>query len=234
MMFWKEDETLDDLQVPDDIVDVLFALDCKRIPVDHAHLLCSALQAALPWIVEEPGMALHTIHVAGSQNGWQRPAHGTDSELILSRRTKLTIRAPRTRVADILSQLPGSQLELGGYPLTVGAGKVKPLTKDATLFARYVVTGTGMEEDQDEQDFLLAVARALAGMGIQIRKALCGKTTALATPDGPLPTRSLMLADLTMNESIRLQQNGLGTHRLMGCGIFIPHKGIDSVKGKGE
>lgn len=230
MMFWNEDENPDEVQVPDEIVDILFAIDCKRIPVDHAHLLSAALQAALPWIAEEPGVGLHTIHVAGSQNGWERPEHGTDSDLILSRRTKLTIRAPRTRVDDILSQLPGIRLALAGHPLTVGAGKVKPLSKDATLFARYVVTETRTQAHQDEQSFLDSAARTLSEMGIQVRKALCGKTTALATPNGPIQTRSLMLASLTAEESIRLQQTGLGAHRLMGCGIFIPHKGIDSVK----
>jgi hypothetical protein len=39
-----------------------------------------------------------------------------------------------------------------------------------------------------------------------------------------------MLADLTAEESVRLQEQGLGPLRQMGCGIFIPHKGIDAVK----
>ena len=52
----------------------------------------------------------------------------------------------------------------------------------------------------------------------------------MVTPEVSLLTRSLMLADLTLEESLRLQQQGLGTHRHMGCGIFIPHKGIDAVK----
>ena len=72
--------------------------------------------------------------------------------------------------------------------------------------------------------------RLLTDMGIRVRKALCGKSTLLATPTGTVQTRSLMLADLTVEESVRLQQCGLGTHRLMGCGLFIPHKGIDSVR----
>jgi hypothetical protein len=63
-----------------------------------------------------------------------------------------------------------------------------------------------------------------------VRKALCGKTLALATPEGALAARSLMLADLSLEESVRLQQHGLGSHRAMGCGIFLPHKGIHAVK----
>ena len=43
-------------------------------------------------------------------------------------------------------------------------------------------------------------------------------------------TRSLMLAELQPEESIRLQEDGLGPLRHMGCGIFIPHKGIEAVK----
>jgi len=39
-----------------------------------------------------------------------------------------------------------------------------------------------------------------------------------------------MLAELSLEESVRLQQRGLGSHRSMGCGIFLPHKGISAVK----
>jgi hypothetical protein len=40
-----------------------------------------------------------------------------------------------------------------------------------------------------------------------------------------------MVADLAPDESVLLQRRGLGPLRHMGCGIFIPHKGIDSVRG---
>jgi len=43
-------------------------------------------------------------------------------------------------------------------------------------------------------------------------------------------TRSLMLADLTVEEAVKLQQQGLGADRKLGCGLFIPHKGINPVK----
>ena len=34
-MFWNEDDSADAPRLPDDIVDLLFAIDCKRLPVDH-------------------------------------------------------------------------------------------------------------------------------------------------------------------------------------------------------
>ena len=229
-MFWNDDDNTDRIRVPDDIVDLLFGIDCKRIPVDHAYLLADALRQAVPWIAEEPGIGVHSVHVAGSQNGWERPEHGTGSFLVVSRRTKLTLRAPRDRIADLLHELPGTTLELGGETLVVGAGKTKPLSTETTLFSRYVALELANPTSEDEGLFLETAARILAEMDIRVRKAVCGKINRLATPEGSIATHSLMLAGLTPDESIRLQQRGLGAHRLLGCGIFIPHKGIDSVK----
>lgn len=232
-MYWSQPEPPELITVPDDIVDLLFTLDCRQLPVDHAYGLATALLRVCPWMATEPGLAIHSIHVAGSQNGWQRPAHGTEHRLQVSRRTKLTIRAPRARVAELLAALPGTRLQVGDCPLTLGAGKVKSLSKETTLFARHLAADPGAPPVADESAFLQAAATTLAALGIRVRKALCGKTAALATPQGAIPTRSLMLADLSAAESIRIQQLGLGPHRLLGCGIFIPHKGIDAVTAGG-
>ncbi|MBK1716851.1 type I-MYXAN CRISPR-associated protein Cas6/Cmx6 [Thiocystis violacea] len=229
-MYWNEDESPDVTPIPESVVDVLFAIECRRIPVEHAYPLAAALQAAVPWLADEPRVGVHSIHVAGSQNGWERPEPAPDAVLMVSRRTKLTIRAPRGQADRLLVTLPGLRLEIGGESLTIGVGKIRPLSQETTLFARYVAAGAEGAPPMDETDFLDIAVRALSELDIQVRKALCGKTTPLFTPTGILHTRSLMLAGLTQQESIRLQQQGLGPHRLMGCGIFIPHKGIDAVK----
>jgi len=39
-----------------------------------------------------------------------------------------------------------------------------------------------------------------------------------------------MVADLEPEQSVRLQQIGIGPGRTIGCGLFIPHKGIAAVK----
>jgi hypothetical protein len=38
-----------------------------------------------------------------------------------------------------------------------------------------------------------------------------------------------MVAELRPEESITLQQRGIGEHQHLGCGLFIPHKGIREV-----
>jgi CRISPR-associated protein Cas6 len=224
-MFWQESDQDSRPQVPDDVVDLLFSLQCKSLPVDHAHALSQAVLALAPWLAEEPKAAVHTIHVAGSQNGWERPAHDGDQRLLPSRRTKLGIRTPSERVDDLKGALEGRTLIVADAEVKLGTGKVRTLSAETTLFARYIVAAA----DEDEDRFLSRIAAELAPRGIKVRKALCGKTQPLMTPEGPVLTRSLMLADLSLEEAFALQQYGIGSHQTMGCGVFLPHKGIEAV-----
>lgn len=224
-MYWNDDDSSETCAVPDDVVDVLFSMDCRLLPVDHAYALREALCETLPWLAHAPRIALHEIHVAGSQNGWERPEHGTGSYLRPSRRTRLTIRAPKARALELLAELPGRALSVADCPLAIGPGKTRALSRETTLIARRIVGRT----DEDEASFLARCAHELALQDIRMRKALCGKVAMLANPSAPLLTRSLLLAGLTAAESLGLQQRGLGPQPLLGCGIFIPHKGIDPI-----
>ena len=64
-MFWSEEREEDKaFKVPDDIVDLSFAIRCKCLPLDHAYALSQALQDILPWIADEEAAGIHLIHVA--------------------------------------------------------------------------------------------------------------------------------------------------------------------------
>ena len=227
-MYWQEERRPADFAVPDDVVDVVFTIDCRALPVDHAHALSAAIVGIAPWIADDPRIGIHTVHVAGSQNGWERPAHGTAERLRLSRRTRLAIRAPKDAVERLVGDLSGAELAVDGCRVVIGVAHTRLLSKQGTLHARYVVAEAA---DEPESAFLARMAAELDSLGIPVRRALCGKTVLLHTPDGPVPTRSLMIADLNPEQAVRLQQQGLGPLRRMGCGLFIPHKGIDSVRG---
>jgi CRISPR-associated protein Cas6 len=191
--------------------------------VDHAWALRDALVSMLPWLGDEPGAGIHSLHVADSGNGWQRPDN-PDDLLYPSRRTRLSLRLPRSRVTDA-EKLKGATLDIAGNPLIVEQASVRGLSDLTTLFSRYVVAGEG----EDEAAFLAEALRRLQAMGIRPRKMICGIERHLGTPEGRIRTRSLMLAELAVDESVRLQQQGLGPHRLLGCGLFIPHKGIQEI-----
>ena len=226
-MFWQEDDS-QEFQVSEDIVDLVFNIDCRELPVDHAHSLGAALCEALPLLGEDDRCAIHSIHLAGSQNGWERPDPSLGQKLILSRRTKLTLRVPQEHKTQIEQALNGVTLDVDGHPLTIGKAKPKTLSRQGTIFARHIALEPG--EETDENAFLTRIVEDLKSRGIRVKKALCGITQQIETPDGPLLTRSVMLADLPPEQSVQLQQEGLGSHRHLGCGIFLPHKGIDAVK----
>ncbi len=218
--YWQEDNAW---HVPVDVIDLSYRLVGKTIPVDHAWKLSQSITKLLPWFADEELAALHLIHVAESANGWQRP-EGADDILHLSRRTKLSLRIPICRLEDA-KQIRGKTLELGEGLIEVADCKVKPLSKSTIIFSRYL----DMKENVKESVFLKSVRQELQQMNIPAKKMLCGRIQVLRRPCKDLITRSLMIADLHIRDSIRLQQVGLGANRKMGCGIFIAHKSIDAV-----
>jgi len=118
-------------------------------------------------------------------------------------------------------------LDVDGFSIQVGTAKTRPLSALSTMFARYVQT-TGLE--QEEQEFLEQLATDLKDKGIETQKMLCGKINKTRTPDGPIHSRSVMLAELEPKSAVRLQEWGLGPGRKMGFGLFLPHKSIRAVK----
>jgi CRISPR-associated protein Cas6 len=227
-MLWQEEEPEKVAAIPKNIVDIVFDINCRCLPVDHAYALSQAIFRQLPWFEQEAQAGLHLIHGAESGNGWIRPDE-QDDLLYLSRRTKLTLRLPEHRLTDA-KMLSGCRLEIDGYSLKVGNAKEKPLTQMPVLFARHILAAP----TEDENVFLEQAVAEIQQMGIQCRKALCGKTHRLKMPDGDLFTRSLMIADLTPVDSMTLQEQGLGEGRKIGCGLFVPHKDIKPVNSGSE
>ncbi|GMQ83736.1 MAG: hypothetical protein BMS9Abin06_0475 [Gammaproteobacteria bacterium] len=227
-MFWEEDKDENTSYiVPDDVVDLVYNISCKCLPLDHAYAFSSAVRTALAWIDDEPQAGIHLIHGAESGNGWMRPEDPANELLHLSKRSRMTLRVPKHRIGDA-EGLTGEKLDIAGHSLEVGKAKVKLFSALPTQFARYVVVPEGIDHT-DESAFMAYAVEELKGLDIRVRKLLCGRTHALQHPDGNLYTRSIMLADLEVEEAVALQRLGIGRHRKIGCGLFIPHKGIKAV-----
>lgn len=222
-MFWQEDKK-DEISIPDDIVDIAFRIECRSLPLDHAHALSQQILSRLPWMEDESQAGIHTIHVAASGNGWLRPENNETELLQVSKRTRMHIRVPKHRIEDC-RELSGAKLDIGGFSLVVGEGQTRLLSDASTVFARQVISS----DDESEQVFLERQAKELAKMQISVKKMLCGRTNYFKIPDQKITTRTLMLAELSKEESIRLQQHGIGQGRLLGCGLVLPHKGIAPV-----
>lgn len=201
------------LETADSIVtDMQFDLQGGRLPKDHGYLLFLELARLLPWLETEELAGIH--HIQGSDTEHE--------ELLLNRRAKLVIRAPKTRVAD-LTALTGQSISVGGHVLTIGNSKLKPITLHTPLYAHCVTTGS-----VDEKAFADDIIRLLDNLHIDSR-FICGKRQSVRTAAGEVSGYSLMLHGIPIEHAIRIQELGLGGNRKLGCGIFIPHKSIQAL-----
>ena len=224
-MRWEETSNDEAPGFAADAVDVAFRLSGRWLPVDHACALREAVVKVLPWLDDEPGAGIHSIHGAASGNGWERPGRGTGEMLSLSRRTRLVLRVP-VRRAEAASGLCERRLDIDGCEVATGTRRARPLAPAGTVFARYVVD----QEGGDEARFVERVASALEALSVSARKLLCGRSHRIVSARRVLTARSLLIADLAAEESLAIQCRGIGPGRLLGCGLFVPHKDIGPVR----
>ena len=226
-MYWEDDEQTKETTAGNGVVDLVFGLNCRSLPVDHIVALSQAVQTILPWLNDEPEAGLHTINVAASGNGWIRPEE-PNALLHLSKRTRLEIRVPAHRVEDA-KKLEGVVLDVAGNILEIKTATERPLSTLTTLFSRALATDENIAGEEQVLDWIYEQLKML---DIKPRKMMCGTEHFIVVPDTNIRTRSLMIAGLEVDESLRLQQKGLGPHRHLGCGLFIPHKGIEDIRKK--
>lgn len=223
-MFWNEDKKTEKFEIPDDIIDLSFAIKCKCLPIEHMQPLSQELYQALPWLEDEALAGIHPIYGAESGNGWERPSD-PDELLYFSRRQKMTLRLPKERI-EHAEQLVGQTLNVAGYELEIGKSTIKKLSDLPTVFCRTILT----PEQMDENDFLQWAFEELKRLDISVRKMLAGKERVFTLSDGTHDrTRSLMIAELDQAESVRIQQHGMGEGRKLGYGLFMPQKDIKAV-----
>ncbi|MGU9978272.1 MAG: type I-MYXAN CRISPR-associated protein Cas6/Cmx6 [Candidatus Oxydemutatoraceae bacterium WSBS_2016_MAG_OTU14] len=222
-MHWQEDTEENKKQhVSTKVADLGFRVNCPCLPMDHKWILKKAIKQTLPWIDEDSCFAIHDIHGAESGNGWIRP-DDSNALLHLSQRTSLYIRTPLDRVAEV-QELSGTQYNLDGYPLALEKSKLRQLFAHPTLFVRYYLSA-----NNNETDLLRDIVRWLKEHRIEVPRIMPGKQHQVYTPTGTLTAHSFMVDGLQGNDSLWLQEHGIGNQQLLGCGIFIPHKGIDAV-----
>ncbi len=195
------------------MLDLLFEVEGSALPADYAYALSRAVVAILPWLEDEPWAGIHPLKGAYTDRG----------TILVSRRSRLALRVPRGRVAQAAA-LAGRSLDISGHSLRIGAGRTRELTSFATLYSRFVDTGSA-----DEARFVEDVAALLQELATQ-SKFLCGQRRRGHAAEGEIAGYSVMLHEVPREQSVYLQERGLGRHRLLGCGILIPHKSIRAVR----
>ena len=204
-------------------VDLAFALDAAtgcQIATDYALMLAQSITRMLPWWSTEPNAGVHPLKGLSACGG----------ALLIGGRTQLMLRIPETRVLDC-AQLAGQAIDLGtndlgtnlGKTIRLGEPRARALLAHPVVYSSCVSTGC-----DNEAEFVSYVRQALDSLNIGGQQ-IVGKQSTLQAASGRIVGFSLMVAGLSLENSLHVQQQGLGHHRALGCGLFVPHRSINAV-----
>lgn len=207
-------------------VDVAFRVTGAEIPADHGFALFAAISRVLPTVHGDETIGIHPI--PGRLIGGRM--------LALTDRSRLTIRLDSDRVPEALP-LAGKQLDIAGSAVRVGVPNIRALIPAARLRSRLVV----IKGFLDAEPFLAAVRRQMEEIGVEGAANLVERRRPTSLEGGvgsrsdaaPYVRRTLRirgktivgyaveLSDLNAEESLNLQETGLGGRRRFGCGVFV-------------
>ena len=187
-------------------VDLAFRLNESVIFVDHGYALYGALSRIFPEIHEDRDIKVQPIR--GIYNG--------KGELRLSAFSRLVIRLPDSDVKSYLG-LTGEVLDVDGHIIRVGVPEVRKLLPVPRLRSRLVTIKGFLEEEE----FLEALKRQLEDLNIA-GEVLLGKRRTFRVKQKQVVGFEVAVMKLTAEESLKLQERGVGGRQKMGCGVFVP------------
>jgi CRISPR-associated protein Cas6 len=191
------------------MVDISFTATGATIPVDHGFALYGAVSRILPRIHEDNDVGIRLIRGRYAGNGL----------LNISPKCELVLRLPVDRIAPYLA-LAGKRLDVAGQSLTIGTMNTRALIPSVALYAHIVTTKNGNDPNRFESE----ITHQLTDLGIQGKPTL-GKRRTFSVHGKQVVGYSLLVSELIAEESIALQETGLGGRRKMGCGFFEAWKG---------
>jgi CRISPR-associated protein Cas6 len=207
-------------------VDLDFPVLGEHIPADHGYLLYSAVSRLLPAAhpavpvapSPEPAPSFGIHPIRGRQLGGRT--------LQLTDRSRLVIRCEAEQIARFLP-LAGKQLCISNRPYRIGVPQVRSLVPAVAVRSRLVTIklsdAMAQTAEAAAETFRASALRKLGELGISTEAALSlGKRRTLRIKDKEVVGYEVMVEALTAEESIRLQEAGLGGRRHMGCGVFVP------------
>jgi len=187
----------------------------KMMPLDHGYALYGSLCYALP-----------QMHGDGRQ--WQvLPVRGepAGTMLRLTASSELRIRTPLPEVDELL-RLSGSRLEIDYSIIRLGDATIKSLRPCPDLQSRMVIIKSSGTERADEESFWPSFCKQLAPLvdTPDPVKALIGQRRVMQVAGYRVVGWQMFVHGLSAIDSMRVQANGIGAKRKMGCGSFVPAK----------
>jgi CRISPR-associated protein Cas6 len=193
-------------------VNLSFSVQGQALPADHGFGLFAALSRLCPAVHQQNEIQILTIPGIPDRKG----------KIALTDRSRLLIRLPITKI-PLIYAIAGKRLLIGKHSIQIGIPNVEPLQPKPKLRSR-IVTIKGYTEPEP---FLDAVQRKLDALEISgqlqiplnLDKTPKRKTIKIRTDT--VVGFSTEISNLSDEDSLKLQQWGLGGRRRMGCGVFL-------------
>ncbi len=203
-------------------IELNFPVYGKYLPADHNYGLYAAFVHCVPKLRQQSNVSILTIPGIGDKQG----------KILLTEQSCLKIRVPITEI-PLIYQLAGKRVSIGVHEIQIGIPQVCVLKPASTLRAR-IVTIKG-KNYTEPRAFLEAAQRQLQNLEIN------GQISIPIDKKGNLRRKTIKIKQFTVvgfttevtglndEDSLKLQQFGLGGKRHMGCGIFTLYPGGSNV-----
>lgn len=186
------------------IVDLWFPIVGKTLPSDHGYAFYGGLCHVLPELHKAQWWGLHTV----------RGAHSMAGVIALSKMPRVGLRVPSERIASVLP-LAGRRVEVLGHRIGLGSPTVEALAPAIALSARIATIKPFLEPEPFKQ----AAEKQLAELEV-VGKVALGARKVVRIGGRQVVGFSVRVSELAPDASLRLQEEGIGGRRRMGCGVF--------------
>jgi CRISPR-associated endonuclease/helicase Cas3 len=193
-------------------VNLSFSVQGQALPADHGYGLLAALSRLCPAVHQQDEIQILTIPGIPDRKG----------KITLTDRSRLLIRLPITKI-PLVYAIAGKRLLIGKHPIQIGIPNVEPLQPKPKLRSR-IVTIKGYTEPEP---FLGAVQRRLDALEVfgQLHIPLnldkTPKRKTIKIQRYTVVGFTTEISNLSDEDSLKLQQWGLGGKRRIGCGVFL-------------
>jgi CRISPR-associated endonuclease/helicase Cas3 len=193
-------------------VNLSFSVQGQALPADHGFGLFAALSRLCPAVHQQNEIQILTIPGIPDRKG----------KITLTDRSRLLIRLPITKI-PLVYAIAGKRLLIGKHSIQIGIPNVEPLQPKPKLRSR-IVTIKGYTEPEP---FLGAVQRQLDALEVsgQLQIPLnldkTPKRKTIKIKKDTVVGFTTEISNLSDEDSLKLQQWGLGGRRRMGCGVFL-------------
>lgn len=181
-----------------------------RLPLDHGYPLFSALSHRSRILHEKASWSLHLV-----------TGRDCDRGFLVTESSKVRIRLPAQDLHEALVYID-HQFHLFDHIFSIGAPTVVPLRPASTLLSEMILFKCKEHKRCTPDEYLPQVRRHLQKVVKNLPDIRVGKSRCMRIRSNRRFGCAVRLDGLSDEDSLRVQDQGLGSRRHMGGGTFSP------------